>query len=102
MPLYYYEYKLSEKGLVNIKDIPDVLDETTNLLEEIGGKAVGQYSVFGENCFVLIAEFPDDETAERWNLVPLDESTQALWEITFKAKRIFSLDEFKDIVKKLP
>lgn len=104
MPLYFYETKLSENGLVNIKNIPAALDEAVKLLESIGGKVVGVYSIFGENSFLTILEFPDDETAETWNLFPPGESIQPLLDIEtiYKGKRIFSLDEFKEIVKKLP
>lgn len=105
MPFYLYEFKLSGKGLLNIKEIPSVIDHFTRGsevgVEAVGGKVVENYYVFGENTFVTIAEFPDDETAERWNLSYPEDPKLEFWEPDFKVKKVFSLKEFTDIVKKL-
>ncbi len=101
MPYYIYEYTLSEKGLLNIKDIPTVINQHYKGVEAIGGKKVETYYVFGEKSFVSIVEFPDDETAEIWNLGSPEDPTNALWEPGFTVKKAFTLEEFTNIVKKL-
>lgn len=101
MPVYIYESKLSQQGLLNIKEIPSVIDQFVKGAEAFGGKTIGIYSIFGDNSFISIAEFPDDETAERWNLEAPEDPKNALFEPGFIVKKAFTLEEFTGIVKKL-
>lgn len=102
MPFYIYDYTLSEQGLSSIKDIPTVINNHYKDIEAIGGKAVETYYVFGDSRLLSIVEFPDDGTVEIWNLGNPEDPTNAFWEPNFSVKKIFSLEEFTDIVRKLP
>ena len=61
MPTYITLMKWTAKGIENIKDAPQRAEEAIKLLESMGGKLIGFYTVMGEYDLVGIAEAPSDE-----------------------------------------
>jgi len=95
--LYIGLYKLTEQGIKNIKDAPARIEKGTKAAESTGSKVIGFYSTMGEYDYVAIGEFPNDETAAGY-LLALG-STGNVRTTTMKA---FTIEQFKEIVAKLP
>lgn len=97
MPTYITLWNWTTEGVRNAKDSPDRLDEAKQLFESLGGELKEMFLTFGRYDLVLIAEFPDDETAARANLTIAQGGTAG--SETLKA---FTEDEFREVVAGLP
>lgn len=97
MALYVVLYRLTEQGIRNVKDSPDRIDKGIKAAESMGGKVIGFYSTMGEYDYVSIGEFPNDELAAQF-LLALGSSGN----VTTTTLKAFSIDQFKEIVSKLP
>jgi len=97
VPVYIGLFKFSGQGITNIKGSPSRIQDTHKLIETMGGKSIAQYSVLGEYDFVYIYEFPNDETAASFAL-----ALSSKGNIRTTTMRAFSLDEFSNIVSKVP
>lgn len=54
--------KLTEEGCRTLTKKPERIKEVNREVEEMGGKVVSQYVIFGEYDFLSIIEAPDNET----------------------------------------
>ena len=97
MPTYIALYKLTDQGIRSIKDAPNRIEEGIKGAEAMGAKVLGFYTVMGEYDYVAIGEFPSDETVMAFAMAL--GSTGNVRTTTLKA---FTMDEFAEIVKKLP
>ena len=97
MPTYIKLYKLTEKGAANMKDAPARIMTNIQAFEKTGGKLIGFYAVMGEYDYIGIGEGPSDEAAAAFSL-----ATSALGNVTTTTLRAFTIDEFAEIVKKIP
>ena len=97
MGLYIGLYKLTEQGIKDIKNAPARIDKGIKGAESMGGKVLGFYSTMGEYDYVGIADFPNDQVAAAFLLSLV--STGTVRTTTMKA---FSVEQFKEIVGKLP
>jgi len=59
---------LTDQGVRDIKSASERIAAGVKLLEQMGGKLLDFYMVFGEYDYVAIAEAPDDEAAARFLL----------------------------------
>ncbi len=97
MPTYITLFKLTDKGIKDIKNAPKRIEEGLKSFEAMGGKVIGFYTVLGEYDYVSIGEAPNDEVAMTFML---GIGTQGnVRSTTLKA---FTQDEFSAIVAKLP
>jgi uncharacterized protein with GYD domain len=97
MPTYIGLFKLTDKGIQNIKNAPGRIEEAFKAVEAMGGKLIDFYAVMGEYDYVGIAEFPSDEAQMTFALgLSSRGDTRG---ITLKA---FSKEEFTKMVEKLP
>ena len=97
MGLYIGLYKLTEQGIKDIKDAPARIEKGIKAAESMGAKVLGFYSTMGEYDYVGIGDFPNDEAAAAY-LLSLG-STGNVRTTTMKA---FTVEQFKEIVGKLP
>ena len=97
MPRYVLLMNLTQEGVTNIKEGPQRVEEAREALEAAGGKLLDFYLTMGPYDYVAIAEGPDDEAA-LLQLLGLG-ATGRVRTTTLKA---FTLDEFKELVDKLP
>jgi uncharacterized protein with GYD domain len=97
MPTYVALIKLTDQGAKDIKNLPKRVKLAEKLMDKVGGKIKGFYLTMGEYDYVAIAEAPSDEVACAFLLGLGADGT--LRTSTLKA---FTLDEFSNIVKKLP
>ena len=58
----------TDKGIANIKDLPNRLDKARALLREMGGEFTQVYLTMSGHDMVVIYESPDDATAARFSL----------------------------------
>ena len=97
MPTYMSLFKLTDQGAKEIKEAPGNIKEAFKGIEALGGKVKDFYVVRGEYDFVGIAEFPNDEV-QMTNVL----SVISRGSVRATSMRAFSLEEFTEIVKKLP
>jgi len=96
MPTYITLYKLTDKGIKNIKDAPARYREGVKEWEAKGGKIIGFYTTMGEYDYVGIAEAPNDETVMAFALY-----MGALGNVRTTTLKAFTPDEFAKIVGSL-
>ena len=58
----------TDKGIANVKDLPDRLDRARALLREMGGEFKQVFLTMGHHDMVLVYEAPDDATSARFTL----------------------------------
>ena len=63
----------------------------------MGGKVIGFYSTMGEYDYVSVGEFPNDEVAATFLL-----ALGSLGNVKTTTLKAFSIEQFKEIVGKLP
>lgn len=97
METYISFMKLTEQGIKDIKGFPQRLEAATKGMEAMGGKITGFYAVMGEYDYVAITEVPSAEAGMVFLL-----SLGALGNLRTITQRAFAVDEFVNIVKKLP
>jgi uncharacterized protein with GYD domain len=61
MPTYISLVNLTDKGVREIKNAPERLQNAVKGIEEAGGKLIGIYLTMGAYDYVVIVESPSDE-----------------------------------------
>ena len=97
MPTYILLMNLTEQGAKNIKDAPERVKTTIKAAEAAGSKTTSFYLTMGEYDYIAISESPNDEAAMAQLM-----AIAAAGNVKTKTLKAFSLDEFGEIVKKLP
>jgi uncharacterized protein with GYD domain len=97
MSVYVIMMKLTDQGAKDIKNAPARIDAGMKAWEALGGKVLGFYAMTGEYDYLAIGEGPDDETA-----VELALTLGLGGNVHTTTARAFTVDEFAEIVKKLP
>ncbi|MGA2106686.1 MAG: GYD domain-containing protein [Syntrophorhabdales bacterium] len=98
MPNYYITlYKLTDQGIKEIKSAPQRIEANRKALDAAGGKMIGLYATMGEYDYVSVIEVPTDEDAMTGMLGM--GSAGSVRTTTLKA---FSMEQFAQMVKKLP
>ena len=97
MPTYGVLMKLTEDGIEDIEEAPARLADGTKMLESMGGKLVGFYTVMGEYDYVGIGELPSDEAALLFSLALSKQGN-----VRTTTLRAFTPPEFAETLKKLP
>lgn len=93
MPTYVLLTGFTRRGIERVHDSPDRTEEAKALVESVGGTWRGFFATMGRYDGVVIADFPDDETAARASLALASSGN-----VTTETLRAFTLDEFRDIV----
>ena len=97
MTTYIILYKWTEQGIKNVKEAPARIQATVKATKAAGGKVLGVYLTMGEYDLVAITEAPDDETVAAALL-----SQGMLGNVRSTTLRAFNMEQFAEIVKKLP
>lgn len=93
MPTYVFLTNFTQQGIENVQDSPERTEHARELVESMGGTWQAFYITMGRYDGLVIAEFPDDDTAAQAALM-LGRSGN----VTTETLRAFTLDEFRDIV----
>lgn len=97
MPTSVSLWNFTQQGIENVDESPDRLDEAKQLFEALGGELRDFYLTMGQYDVVIVADFPNDETAAKAALTVARGGTAS--SETLKA---FDEDGFRDIVTGLP
>lgn len=96
MPTYIFLTRFTREGIVNVEASPERTDEAIDHIESLGGTFKDFYIVTGRFDGVLIADFPDDETAAAAAL-----ALGSSGNVTTETLRGFDLDEYRDILARV-
>ena len=97
MPTYVGLFRYTQKGIETIKEGPKRTDAAKKAVEAVGGKVVGLYLTMGQYDAVVIAEFPDDETAAKVILAGASQGN-----MRSETLRAFTEEEYRRIIAALP
>ena len=97
MPTYITLAKFTQKGIEEIKEGPNRLEEAKKTFEAMGAKIKDFYLVTGKYDMVVIVEAQDDETITKLALIIGSKGTSRT--VTFRA---FTEDEYRKIIDELP
>jgi uncharacterized protein with GYD domain len=97
MPTYITLAKFTQKGIEEIKNGPNRLDEAKKMFEAMGAKIKDFYLVTGKYDMLVIVEAQDDETIAKLALIIGSKGTSRT--VTFRA---FTEDEYRKIIGELP
>jgi uncharacterized protein with GYD domain len=97
MPTYITLAKFTQKGIEEIKEGPNRLEEAKKTFEAMGAKIKDFYLVTGKYDMVVIVEAQDDETIAKLALIIGSKGTSRT--VTFRA---FTEDEYRKIIDELP
>ena len=97
MATYITLMKMTEQGIKNVKGVSARYEEGVKQLQAMGGKLLGFYMVMGEYDYVGIAEAPSDEIVMAFVL-----GLGAHGNVRTTTLKAFTVEEYSQIVKKLP
>lgn len=97
MPTYITLYNYTEQGIKNLKTAPARIKASIKSAEAAGGKVLGVYLTMGQYDLVAISEAPNDEAIAATLLAQGIQGN--VRSTTLKA---FSVEQFAEILKKLP
>jgi uncharacterized protein with GYD domain len=97
MPIYITLAKFTQKGIEEIKEGPNRLEEAKKTFEAMGAKIKDFYLVAGKYDMLVIVEAPNDETIAKLALSIGSKGTSRT--VTFRA---FTEDEYRKIIDELP
>lgn len=97
MPTYVFLTTFTQQGIEAVHESPDRTEEAKAMVESMGGTWQAFFVTMGRFDGLVIAEFPDDETAAQAALA-LGRSGS----VTTETLRAFTLAEFRELVDGLP
>ena len=97
MSTYISLISLTEKGIENIKDSPNRLNQAKELFKAMGAELKEFYLVTGQYDMVVVSEAPDDETVAKISLAIASRGA-----IRTETLRAFTEDEYSKIIAALP
>ena len=97
MPTYVSLMKLTEKGITDIKNAPERVDNAVKGLEAVGSKLLAFYMVMGEYDYVAVTEGPSDEVAMTFLL-----GLGAAGYVRTTTMKAFDLEDMKKFIANMP
>ncbi|WP_265111046.1 GYD domain-containing protein [Halosolutus halophilus] len=97
MPTYVFLTTFTQQGIEHVSDSPDRTEDAKAEVESMGGTWKAFFVTMGRYDGLVIAEFPDDETAAQAALTLASSGN-----VTTETLRAFTLDEFRDLVDTMP
>ena len=97
MPTYITLIRYTDKGISNIKDMPQRVDAAREAFRAVGGDMVGFYLTMGHYDAVSIGEAPDDATMAKALL-----QLGSLGNVHTETLKAFPEEEAKNLVASLP
>lgn len=97
MNTYITLMKLTDQGAKDLKNAPKRIEDGLKLFEKMGGKLICFYATLGEYDYIGIGEAPSDEVATAFSIALC--SIGSVRTSTIKA---FTIEEFSDMIKKIP
>lgn len=97
MQTYVFLTTFTEQGVENVHESPDRTDEAKAMVESLGGTWEAFFVTMGRYDGLVVAEFPDAETAAQAAL-----ALGRGGSVTTETLRAFTLSEFCDLVEAVP
>lgn len=97
MPTYVLLTTFTRQGIEHVSASPNRTEAAKAEVESMGGTWKAFFVTMGRYDGLVIAEFPDDETAAQAVLTLASSGN-----VTTETLRAFTLDEFRDIVDAMP
>ena len=97
MATYVLLTRFTQQGIETIKDGPARIDAARESLRGLGAEIKNFYLAIGQYDAVVVVEAPDDETIAKASL-----TVGALGNVRLETLRVFTEDEYKDLVGALP
>ena len=97
MVTYISLIRFTDQGARNIKQSPKRLDEAKKAFKAAGAELKQWYLAMGRYDAVVVAEFPDDETACKMSVI-----IGSLGFIRTEGLRVFTEDEYRKLIAALP
>jgi uncharacterized protein with GYD domain len=97
MQTYITLATFTQKGIENIKEGPNRLEQAKKTFEAMGAKIKDFYLVTGKYDMIVVVEAPDDETIAKLALIIGSKGTSRT--VTLRA---FKEDEYRKIIDELP
>jgi uncharacterized protein with GYD domain len=97
MLTYVGLYKWTEQGIKDVKNTTKRAKEAQSAIESMGGRLTTVLWTQGEYDVIVIAEFPDEDTAMAFTV-----SLSKLGNIKTKTLRAFSATDVERILSKVP
>ncbi len=97
MATYATLYKFTDQGIKAIKQSPSRVRAAVEMAEGVGIKVVGVYYTQGPYDMVVISDADDEKSATAFAL-----KTASLGNVTSTTMRAFPLDEFEEIIARMP
>jgi uncharacterized protein with GYD domain len=97
MATYATLYKFTDQGIRAVRESPNRVRAAIDMAQGVGIKVVGVYYTHGPYDMVVISEADDEKTATAFAL-----TTASLGNVTSTTMRAFPLDEFEEIIARMP
>ena len=97
MATYILLVNYTQKGIEDIKESPERLDEAKKAFQAMGAEMKEFYLVAGQYDLVVVAEAPDDETIAKLALTIGSKGA-----VRTETLRAFTEDEYRKIVSEIP
>lgn len=97
MQTYVFLTRFTQRGIENVHESPDRTEEARAMVESMGGTWQAFFVMMGRYDGLVVAEFPDDDTAAKAALALASSGN-----VTTETLRAFTLEEFHDIVEAMP
>ena len=97
MATYIFLVNYTQKGIEDIKESPERLDEAKKAFQAMGAEMKEFYLVAGQYDLVVVAEAPDDETIAKLALTIGSKGA-----VRTETLRAFTEDEYRKIVSEIP
>ena len=97
MATYILHTRFTQQGVETIKDGPARLDAARESLKGLGAELKNFYLAIGQYDAVVVVEAPDDETIAKASL-----AIGAVGNVRLETLRVFTEDEYRELVSALP
>lgn len=97
MQTYVFLTRFTEQGIENVHESPERTRHAKEMVESLGGSWQSFFVTMGRYDGLVIAEFPDDETAASAAL-----ALGSSGNVTTETLRAFTLEEFQGVVESMP
>ncbi|WP_287587977.1 GYD domain-containing protein [Candidatus Borrarchaeum sp.] len=97
MPTFVLFMKFTDMGIRRVKDSPGRIEEAIQGWDALGGKLIGLYTVLGDIDLMAIGDAPNDEAVIKFIL-----KLGSVGNVRTKTFRVFTKEEFTEMVNKLP
>ena len=89
--------KMTDKGVKDIKNAPQRIEQGIKSYEKMGGKMIAFYAVTGKYDYIAIGESPSEEIGMAFNI-----ALSVLGNVRVTTINAFTTEEFAKMVKMLP